>query len=91
MKQKVIATAALIALIAFLVQVARILHGLHDWEPINPNVAGDIVMAVVTGLIAFAAGIGINVRELLSGLGFGDSNTFSQQKVAELNRKDTGV
>lgn len=68
--QRSLATALLCFLIVAGWKVSAVLATLQSWEGWNqPKVAGDLVMALVFGLIALAAGLGLNLGTLLRGFG----------------------
>lgn len=66
--------AILTALLGFLIvagwKVSAVLASLQSWAAWNqPKVAGDLLMAIVFGLVALALGLGLNVGSLLRGFG----------------------
>ena len=65
------ATAALIGIVVFCYKVAGVFTTLHSWEGAwqQPKLAGDLLMALVFGLVGFLAAIGVNIGTVLSGLG----------------------
>lgn len=67
-----LATALLIAAIVSGWKVSAVLGTLQDWQGWNqPKLAADLLQALVYGLIALAAGLGLNIRTLLGGFGLG--------------------
>lgn len=61
------------ALLAFIVagwKASLVIGTLQGWEAWNqPKIAADLIQALIYGLIAFAAGIGVNVSTILKGFG----------------------
>jgi hypothetical protein len=65
-----LATACLAALIVTLYKVSLVLGALNSWQAYDqPKVAGELMQAVVFGLVALALGLGLNVGTVLRGLG----------------------
>jgi len=65
---RTIATAMLVGIIGFLYQLSEILTRHSDWLEMRSTVAvGEILFALVCGLGAFAAALGLNVESLLKG------------------------
>lgn len=66
MKQKVFGTAMLVGVIVFLWYASSVLADLNSWNAWDqPAEFAKMVKALVFGLMAFAAAIGVDVRELL--------------------------
>lgn len=67
---RALATVVIAGLGVFLYQAAGVLQKIQTWEVIwNPPTVGDLLMAVVAGLAAVAAAAGLDVGNLMRGLG----------------------
>lgn len=90
-KNTVLASAALIGLIVFLYYFSGVLSDLNSWNAWDqPAEVSKMIKAAVFGLIAFAAGIGIDVKALVGQFvpRFGADNVVSDQTRADLSAKD---
>ena len=67
MKDKMLATAALVGLIVFLWYFSSVLADLNSWNAWDqPAEVSKMIKAAVFGLIAFAGGLGVDVKALFS-------------------------
>lgn len=72
--QMTLAGVVLIGVTVFLYQVAQVIQKIQSWEVLwNPPTVGELLMAVVFGLMAVGAALGLDVpilvRNLLPSLG----------------------
>lgn len=67
-KDRTIATVVLMGAIGFLYQLSEILLRQHDWVHFKtPAGVGEVIFALVCGLGAIAAAIGLDIQSLLRG------------------------
>jgi len=68
--QRTLASIVLVGVTVFLYQAAQVLEKIQSWEVMwNPPTVGQLLMAVVFGLGAVAAAMGLDLPVLAKGLG----------------------
>lgn len=96
-KHRALATAFLASIIVFTWKMAVILQTLQDFDQLwTPPKVSDVLMAFVFAAIAFASGIGINIRSLLFSFGLvadrraPDPEAVSPATLAAINKPQNG-
>lgn len=66
--QGTLAGVVLVGSIVFLYKIAELIGKIQSWEVLwNPPTVSEMLMAVVFGLMAVAAGVGLDLPALLKG------------------------
>lgn len=70
-KHRTLATAVLVGVIGFLYPLMQVFLELKSWEGAweQPALAGKLIWCLICGLMAMAAAMGLNIGNLLRGVG----------------------